>query len=297
MERLGFYSPRFNMRYGHEWLIKEAKANVVIFTGMEEHSARYDRFATYLNKAGYSVYCLDSFGQGENAEHDGKGVWPKYGFIEQVDLFYDFLKDLKKQNKPLYIFSHSMGSFMAQLFLEIHPGTGDKFVICGSGANAGALKPGLLLARMHVHKYNWNKKSHFLARMMFASLTKSVKNYKTRYDWLSYNEDNVNRYNEDPLCGYGPNNGFCLTFLEGMVAIYRKENMKRVSPKAKIFLISGKDDPVSHNGADTKWLHDNYKAHGVEDVSMKLYDHMRHEILNEDAWEDVAQDIVNFFNK
>ena len=63
-------------------------ANVIIMTGMEETSRRYDEFAKFLNKEGFDVYCIDSFGQGENVLPDmsNLGVWPKSGFRKQVQV-------------------------------------------------------------------------------------------------------------------------------------------------------------------------------------------------------------------
>ena len=50
---------------GFSWSAdKEAKGNVVIFEGMEEHVSRYDAFAKFLNENGYNVYALDTYGQG-----------------------------------------------------------------------------------------------------------------------------------------------------------------------------------------------------------------------------------------
>ena len=52
----------FGLLWKHDGEDK-ALANVIIMTGMEEHSSRYDEFAQYLNKEGFDVYCIDSFGQ------------------------------------------------------------------------------------------------------------------------------------------------------------------------------------------------------------------------------------------
>ena len=48
-----------------------------------------------------------------------------------------------------------------------------------------------------------------------------------------------------------------------------------------IFLVAGKDDPVGNFGKSVENIYKNYKSCGIEDVSMKLYENDRHEILNE----------------
>ena len=65
---------------------KELKGNIIILTGMEEHSSRYDDFAAFLVENHYNVYCIDHYGQGENVEKDlsNRGIWPTSGFRKMV---------------------------------------------------------------------------------------------------------------------------------------------------------------------------------------------------------------------
>lgn len=296
MENFEFNSS-FGLRRGKKWLIKKAKANVMILEGMEEHVSRYDKFALELNKAGYDVYSLDTFGQGENAPYDGVGIWPEDGFIKQVDIFAELATELNKSGLPLYVFSHSMGSFMGQSLLERHPGIASKYCLCGSGGKNPILGLGGLIARIVVSKKNWNKKAKLLNSLMFGNLSKSVKNAATNYDWLSYNEENVKTYIADSLCGFGPTNGFCLVFIQGMLTLYKKDNLNKISKDVSIFLIGGTEDPVTGMGSFIEQLEKQYKDLNVKEVSSKQYDHMRHEILNEDKWMDVVNDVVEFFNK
>lgn len=297
MEKFSIESSKFGTRCGVCWEIKKPKANIMIFEGMEEHASRYDKFALELNKAGYNVYSIDTFGQGENAEHDGLGIWPVNGFIEQVDIYAELAEYLNKTDLPLYIFSHSMGSFMCQSFLIRHPLFANKFCICGSGGKNPILGLGHFIAKLVVTKKNRDKKAKLINNLMFANLAKSVKNRETDYDWLSYNKENVETYIADPLCGFGPTNGFCLAFIEGMLTLYKKDNLHNVAKDISIYLIGGEDDPVTGFGKFTNELEEQYKGLGVKEVDKKIYTHMRHEILNEDDWKTVSQDVINFFNK
>ena len=65
----------------------------------------------------------------------------------------------------------------------------------------------------------------------------------------------------------------------------------------KIFVISGEEDPVTNYSKSVGILKDMYNKFGVKEVYTKVYTGMRHEILNEDEKEKVAEDIYNFFNK
>ena len=278
---------------------QEAKGNVVIFEGMEEHVSRYDSFAKFLNKNSYHVYALDTYGQGENVASDmsDAGIWPVDGFAKMVCAHNEMVEEAKKNGLPTYIFSHSMGSYMGQDYIQRFSGHVEKVVLCGAGSNNPAVGPGLLLAKIVNNKKNRNQKAKFLAKLMFGNFNKKIKNPRTAFDWLSYNEANVDKYIADPLCGFGPTNGFCLEFVKGMAPLFKKKNFSRVSKEQKLFIITGEEDPVSNYSKYTLDLEKRYKAIGLSDVSIKIYKGMRHEILNENNNETVFNDILEFFNK
>ena len=78
--------------------------------------------------------------------------------------------------------------------------------------------------------------------------------------------------------------------------LFNKKNFAKVDKKQKLFIITGEEDPVSNYSKYTLDLEKRYKATGLKDVSIKIYPHMRHEILNENNNEIVFQDILRFFN-
>lgn len=288
------------VKKGQKWVIDNPKANIVIFEGMEEHVSRYDKFACFLNKNGYSVYGTDVFGQGENVEPDlsNLGVWPEDGFAKQANHFDQLITYLNENTGvPTYVFAHSMGSFYGQYYLEQYAGHINKIVLCGSGGKNPALKIAKVLAKMSCTKKKEQEKAKLLANLMFGSFNSHIKNPRTPYDWLSINEENVDRYLADPLCGFGPRNRFCLEFIKGMIEIYKKPNLKKFNPDTKIFLITGEEDPVTNYGKFIAINEKMFKDNGVKEVQTKIYPKLRHEILNELSWEEVAQDIVNFYNQ
>ena len=61
-----------------------------------------------------------------------------------------------------------------------------------------------------------------------------------------------------------------------------------------MFFIAGKEDPCGEYGEGVIKAMEHMKSQGFKNVDIKLYDNMRHEILNESNWEEVASDIMNF---
>lgn len=286
---------------GHAWKVDNPKANVVIITGMEEYLLRYDEFAKFLNSNGINVYGVDHYGQGDSAKDESElGIVPQSFFSKMVRNVDDLVKKVKKESGlPTYIFAHSMGSFMAQDFVQRFTKDADKVVICGTnGPNgAGAYKMGYPLAKM-ICKFKGEKtRAKMLAALAVGGYAKSIKNRKTDADWLSYNEENNNKYLADPLCGHPSSNGFYRELLKGNRRLYNKKFMAKIKKDLPIFVIAGKEDPVGAKGKGPTKLVELYKKYGLTKVDFKLYDHMRHEILNEPDRKMVYQDILDFYNK
>ena len=64
--------------------------------------------------------------------------------------------------------------------------------------------------------------------------------------------------------------------------------------KLPLFLVSGAKDPVGEFGKGVIRAYDMYKAAGINDVSIKLYENDRHEILNETDRSIIYSDILSW---
>ena len=286
--------------FGFAWESEKPEGVVVIATGMEEASYRYDDFAKFLNKNGFNVYCIDHYGQGESVVDESQlGIVPRSFFSKCVRVLDDVAKKYAIKDKPLIIFGHSMGSFMVQDFIQRYNKRPTKAVIMGTnGPNAKVLfSMGYPLARLVARLRGENRKAKFLAGMAVGAYSKSVKDRKTPLDWLSYNEENVQKYIADPKCGYGSSNGFYRELLKGNHRLYKKKFLEKINKELPILVIAGKDDPVGAYGKGPTALVNLYHKLGVKNAELKLYDHMRHEILNEHDKLKVYNDILEFLKK
>lgn len=285
--------------FGYAWKIEKPSAHVMIVTGMEEHSTRYDDFAKYLNKAGYDVFCLDHFGQGETAKNNPgtKGQMPQHAFRLFTEAVNQFILTLKKDGLPVFLLGHSMGSFASQEYIQRYGSSVDKVVLSGSNGPDFMVKIGSFLAMLTVSKRGYGKPSKFLAGLTFGGFSKAIKNPRTNFDWLSYNEDNVNKYIDDPDCGYGSSKGFYREFLKALARVHRPKFMRKIPKDLPILIIAGEEDPVGHSGVGVTKLEQYYIKFGQTKVKKILYPHMRHEILNETDKQKVYQDVLAFFKK
>ena len=284
---------KFDNISGCQWLVKAPKGVVVISHGMAEHAERYDYFATKLNADNYSVYAINQLGHGD-AIVDVKGHWEKNGFYDCVDNLDTLVKHVKKEFKgPVFLFGHSMGSFIAQEYIKRYGKNIDGVVLSGSAKTGLLHKMGNLLATLSLKPLKEPNK--FLDSLSFGSYNKNIKEPRTKFDWLSRDTKQVDKYVADPLCGYCCTTGFFKGFMKGLSKL--NKGVKEVPVKLPIYIMAGHDDPVGNYGKDVIALEKMYKDLGIKDVEMILYEGGRHEMLNEINRDEVIKNIGNWFNK
>ncbi len=299
MDNFSVTLPNGKVWYGRSFPTEGAKQNLLILTGMCEYAARYEPFASFLNQHGFNVCVLDAMGQGLNSKSvDVQQRVSEGDFEDNIVAAHLKLEEMKKNGLPTSIMGHSMGSFMTQYFLECYPGACNKVILCGSnGGQAGLMRMAKFLVNLHVRKGNWDKPSKFFTNLGLGAYVKAIKDRKTDNDWLSYDEDNVAAYADDPYCGVTNTNGFWKEFLNGMAKIWTKKYTSKVSKDERILMISGQEDPVGQNGKGLIALKKQYENIGVKEATLILYPHMRHEILNETDKATVWKDVLDFLEK
>lgn len=290
---------------GYEWLPPDpgqCRAVVVIAHGMAEHAARYARFAAALNAAGFAVYAFDHRGHG----HTARSV-AELGHMADRDGWNRAVADLaatctlaqqRHPGKPLLLFGHSMGSFMAQQMLYQHGG-----LLAGCVLSASSGKPppvaalGRLVARIERLRRGGRGISPLIQSLSFDAFNKRFQPARTEFDWLSRDAAEVDKYVADPFCGFPITVQSWIDFLDALSEMARPENQNRIPKGLPIFVIAGRHDPVSGGGKGLQQLLEAYAAAGMTRVESRFYPEARHELLNETNRDDVTADIIDFFNR
>ncbi len=274
--------------------VKLPKAVVKIAHGMAEHSARYHDFAQYLNSRGIIVVMNDHRGHGLTAEKDSLGyeegdMWTN-NVNDQLALI-DYCKE--KYNLPIVMMGHSYGSFITQAVMEQAPDVAG-FVLCGSNFMKDI---SFTLCKLIARSMCRNKGGRYPAKLL---VDLSFKMYEKKFPgtsaWLNRDADEVKKYNEDPMCGYTCSANFYRTFMEGISHLYKKENFTRIDVDKQLLIIAGSQDPVGNYGKGVDKLEKFYlKKVGMTNVTKRLYEDARHEILNEPLCkQQVYDDIVQW---
>jgi alpha-beta hydrolase superfamily lysophospholipase len=193
-----------------------------------------------------------------------------------------------------------MGSFIVQDYIQRYTEHVNKVILSGTnGPNKLMISIGYFLSRLLVNKKNAKKPSKFLRNLMLGPYTSAIKNHKTKTDWLSVNEENVRRYNEDPKCGflYESKGSFYREFLKGLNRLHKTKFMRKIRQDMSILLIAGEGDPVGNMSKGPLKLAKLYKKLGIKDVQTNIYPNMRHEVLNETDNKKVYADVLAFLKE
>ncbi len=272
---------------------------VQIAHGVAEYGARYAPFARFLCGHGFVVVANDHLGHGQSLIPGSPMVYlgEKDGWWNVVDDMECLRSRVAKvfPDRPYFLFGHSMGSFLSRTHLIRYPGRLDGCILCGTGHQSPALiAGGKLIADREIRRLG---KKAFSARaddLAFGAYNKAFAPTRTRFDWVSASEENVDAYIADPLCGGDTTLGLFRDMLDGLSYITRQSNMDKMDADLPVLFIAGDQDPVGDMGKGVRKAHDCFKKAGIRDLSIKLYHGLRHEILNEASRQYVYRDVLDW---
>src|SRR5690625_1557548 len=199
---------------------KQPKAIVQIAHGMIEHIERYNDFASYLLEQGIFIYGNDHRGHGNTGEKQGiMGYFSdEDGFRHAAEDLYVITMEIKQDypQVPVFLFGHSMGSFLVRHFLHKYSGSVQGAILSGTGFTP---EWKLFAARLLANSLPPKEESKLINSLVFANYNKKIKGNKTKFDWLSGNEKLVDEYIEDHYTGFIPTARFFYDLMSGIKKI------------------------------------------------------------------------------
>lgn len=270
-----------------EW-IPETKVRAVlqIAHGMVEFIDRYDRFATFMASQGFYVVGNDHLGHGKSVTDESQ-----LGYFAKHDGNFCVLGDMQQlredtQKKypdvPYFLLGHSMGSFLARQFIEKFGEGLSGAIIMGTGYQPTAtLDLGIALTGVLQKARGGHYRSPMINNTALGSYNAKFEPGRTKNDWLTKDEAIVDAYEANPLNQFMFTvNGYYNLF-RGIRYAQRQENLDKIPKSLPILVVSGANDPVGEFGKGPKIVAQTYRDTGIKDVTLKLFENDRHEILNE----------------
>ncbi len=279
----------------------EVKGIIQIAHGMAEHLERYEAFADVLCENGFAVYINDNLGHGQSVKNkDELGYFgAKDGWKNFVEDCHKLTEIIKKENEgiPVFFFGHSMGSFVARAYSLKYADEIQGAIYCGTSGPNPAAGAGITLTNIIAKLKGDHYRSKVIDKIGFGSYNSKFEG-RTAFDWLSRDNEQVDKYIADDMCGflfttYGYRDLFSI-----LSYVSSKEWFNGLSKELPVLIISGAMDPVGDYSKGIDKVCDLLKNAGKNNVEKILYPNARHEILNEKAcFDTVCKDLIAWIEK
>ena len=266
------------------------KNNIVIFHGMTEPIDRYAEFGEFLASNGYNVFVMEIRGHGELKDSEigdfGKGGI-KSVFKDIDSFFKKVLSKVGATPNNTTILGHSMGSLIGTEW-----GIRNKykyFILSGFPLKSQLIAIGGNFATF-LEKVIFRKVSAF--NKISEKWNANFEPNKTKFDWLTRDETENKKYENDELCGYSVTPKFYSGIFSTIGFINR--NYKKLDKYARILAIYGTDDKV----IDIPYINQIFNTLRKKKRRINILENKngRHESLNETNKYEIYDEILKWLN-
>jgi alpha-beta hydrolase superfamily lysophospholipase len=280
------------VRY-RRWLpAGDVRATVQLVHGASEHSGRYGRFATALTARGFGVWAMDLRGHGRTAESTGIG---RFGGGLGVDTVLDdvdglhLVIDEQHSGVPRVLLGASMGSIIALASAERRGRDLAGLILSGPVGVAPQLVDTVTALEEAVAAGAEDN-----ALDALGAFNEKFEPARTRYDWLSRDPAEVDKYVTDPLSG--DEMPLTVAYAAGVFALAVRaatpEAVATLPDGLPVLLLSGQHDPVGgENAVQVTALAQLFTERGLP-VEQHVYPDARHEVFNETNRDEVVADLL-----
>lgn len=276
--------------------VKNPKGAIQVVHGMMEHQGRYKEFAEKMNSFGYTVITSDLRGHGQYSTNLGNfkhhSGWKELLMDQQTITNY-IENTLDIHN--IILFGHSMGSIIARNLIQKESSLYSHLIISGFPPYKKGIGLGIAIGNITQFFTTDLGKTKYIKKMIIGKFNKAIKNPKTELDWLSYNEQNIENYINDPLCGFDFTNGAYVDLMHLVKGLHNKKTVNAIN--LPILLLNGEDDPCVGGKAGISQTLSDLNTQGFDNTTLISYPKMRHEILMEEGKDKIYNDIYKFIEE
>ena len=278
---------------------KEICAILQITHGMVEFIERYAPFAEFLTEHGYMVVGHDHIGHGESVS-----TKEDYGFFCEENPSDILVEDMHKlrliiqeeySDIPYFMLGHSMGSFMLRKYLGKYQEDLQGAILMGTGfipqkTTALALKLAHMIGKIRGSHY----RSKLIENLTFGSSYKAfdMTGQNPKKSWLTKDVEIVKAYYQEPKSDFMFTVNGYIGLFEAVHDACNQEYVNQYSKDIPILVVSGADDPVGDMGSGIMKTYHMLESAEISDITYKLYENDRHEILNETDRNVVFKDLL-----
>ena len=273
------------------------KAVVQFSHGMCEYVERYEEFAEFLCENDIALCGNDHIGHGKSVAHEDL-----LGYFGSFDGYKNMVRDLHRMNEitrktfpdiPVFLIGHSMGSFLARIYLSKYEDKFNGAVFMGTAGGITGQAPLRIILDAAVRKNGDLYRHKNITKMVYGVLNLRTANHRTQYDWLSRDDEDVNSFIADPKCNFTFTVAGYRDMLNALLCCNSAAVIENTPTDIPLLFLSGGMDPVGEYGSGVRTAVIRYLERGC-DVNLRIYREARHELLFELNKDEVMDDILKF---
>ena len=272
------------------------RAVVQFVHGLSEYVSRYDGFARYLNEHGLVMVGEDHMGHGKSVGENGTLGYFAGGWDAAVADVHTLYERTRKDfpGVPYFLMGHSMGSFLVRSFLIRYPNSSLRgAVVMATGwAPEAVLRSGKAIISTLIRTQGETAVSNKVQDLVFGTLSKPFCPPEGPMAWVCSNEEVLESFLNDPLCGFPPTNGLVRDMIDGLRMNQSRRNLDRMIKTLPVLFVSGAEDPLGDMGKGVEKTRAAFEKAGMLRTGIRLYPKMRHGILGETGREQVCADLL-----
>lgn len=276
---------------------------VQLVHGMNEHKERYFHFMDYLAGEGFITVIHDNRGHGKSvcAPEDLGFMFRNggEGFVSDIAQLTDLIKKTYSA-LPLFMIGHDIGSLGARCFVKEHDDMIKGLVVlgcpCYSSFSGIVRSIESALSKKQGSRFRSDAVADTASLSLGKKFTEDIPN-----SWLCSERKAVEEFNADHLCNFKPTLNGYESLLWLMREAYSKSGWSVKNPSLPIRFISGKDDPCMISEKKFFKSVKLMEKIGYDGISHRLFDGMRHEVLNEKnniiVYKDIAKTLFSWIDR
>ena len=286
-----------NTIYAEIYTPKNAKPRAIVQLGhgMIDYTGRYRELAAFLCSHGFIFAGNHHLGHGKSVSTPDD-----FGFFAERDGYKHVIEDVHLMNKylhkthpelPVIMLGHSMGSFIARLYVEEHPSTVAGLIIHGTGGPNPLVGVGKMLARLIGSFYGTHHRSNLINNMAFGAYNKKYPKEEGHNAWLTRDLSKVADRDTNEFTAFKFTVSGYVDLFTFLASSNSKAWFKRYPKRMPTIIMSGDMDPVGNYGKGPRYVYKQLMISGADNVTLKTYDGARHELFNETNQAEVFADI------
>lgn len=297
----GIFPSATGLCYIHFYICtpEKPKALIMLSHGMCEYIERYHEFAEFLCENDIALCGNDHIGHGNSVIND-----EMLGYFGSENGYINMVRDLHRMKTilderfpdiPHFLMGHSMGSFLSRIYFAKY-GDVDKFsgfIISGTAGGITGSAPLRKVIDIAAKNHGELYRHKFGSKAVFGLFNLRTQNHRTPNDWLSRDDEQVDKYTADPKCNFIFTIAGFRDLMNALLCCNTQHVIENTPTDVPMLFISGGMDPIGEYGNGVRHACARYLEHGC-DANLRIYREARHELLFELNRKEVMNDILEF---